>query len=190
VTQGDVTRLLGSADAGDPRALAQLYEAVYAELRQLARGQMRREGKASTLQPTVLVHEAYLRLAPAGTKWDNRAHFFSAAAESMRRILVDHARRRRSQKRGGDAERVTLSGLELPAEAADQEADVLEIDDAIARLALERPRLADLVKLRFFAGLSIEDAATALDISPATAKRDWAFARAWLKDQIATRREP
>jgi RNA polymerase sigma factor (TIGR02999 family) len=187
VTGGDVTRLLADAAGKDRQAFERLYAAVYAELRRLARAQMRREGRATTLQPTVLVHEVYLRLAPSGAQWQNRAHFFSAAAESMRRILVDHARRRRSQKRGGDAERVTLSGLDLPAATDGGEADVLEIDDALTQLAAERPRLADLVKLRFFAGLSIEDAAVALDISPATAKRDWAFARAWLKDRIATR---
>ncbi|MFO1425873.1 MAG: ECF-type sigma factor [Steroidobacteraceae bacterium] len=184
---GDLTRLLAAAGGNDRQALERLYEAVYGELRRLARAQMRREGRAITLQPTLLVNEAYLRLAPPGTAWQNRAHFFAAAAEAMRRILVDHARRRRAHKRGGDAERVTLAGLEVAAEAdgAAGETDVLAVDAALAALALEKPRLADLVKLRFFGGLSIEDAASALDISPATAKRDWAYARAWLKDRLA-----
>ena len=186
IKQGDVTRLLSAAGDGDREAFDRLYQAVYAELRRIAQSQMRREGRAHTLQPTALVNEAYLRLAPAGAEWDNRKHFFCAAAESMRRILVDHARRRLSQKRGAEAERVTLSGVDDT--AGDSEADVMEIDEALTRLATERPRLAELVTLRFFAGLSIEDAARALDISPATAKRDWTFARAWMKEQIGARR--
>jgi len=189
VAGGDVTRLLADAAGNDREALERLYEAVYAELRRLAGSQMRREGRAVTLQPTMLVNEAYLRLSPPGAAWQNRAHFFAAAAEAMRRILVDHARRRHSRKRGGGAEHVTLGSLDIPAagdgDAAAEEADVLAIDAALEALAAERPRLADLVKLRFFAGLSIEDAAAALDVSPATAKRDWTYARAWLKDRLA-----
>jgi RNA polymerase sigma factor (TIGR02999 family) len=186
MTREDVTRLLGAAGGGDRAALDRLYRAVYAELHRLARSQMRREGRAATLQPTALVNEAYLRLAPAADGWENRRHFFAAAAESMRRILVEHARKRLSQKRGAGAERVTLSGIDLPVEAAD--ADVLDVDAALTQLAAERSRLAELVTLRFFAGLGIEDAARALGVSPATAKRDWQFARAWIKDHIESRR--
>ena len=184
--KGDVTRLLSAAGDGDRKAFDRLYQAVYAELRRIAQAQMRQEGRGHTLQPTALVNEAYLRLAPAGADWHSRKQFFCAAAESMRRILVDHARRRLSQKRGAAAEKVTLSGVDAPAK--DGEADVMEIDEALTRLAAERPRLAELVTLRFFAGLSIEDTARALDISPATAKRDWAFARAWMKEQVGAGR--
>jgi RNA polymerase sigma factor (TIGR02999 family) len=188
---GDLTRLMADAGSNDRQALERLFEAVYGELRRLARAQMRREGRAITLQPTVLVNEAYLRLSPPGAAWQNRAHFFAAAAESMRRILVDHARRRRSQKRGGGAERVTLSSLDEPAAGGGaDEADVLAVDAALEALALDRPRLATLVKLRFFGGLSIEDAAAALEVSPATAKRDWNYARAWLKDRLAAPPDP
>jgi RNA polymerase sigma factor (TIGR02999 family) len=180
----DVTRLLQAAGGGDREALDRLYSAVYAELHRLAASRMRREGRAVTLQPTALVNEAWLRLAESRSGFDNRAHFFIAAAESMRRILVDAARARRAQKRGADYERVTLSGVDVP--AGSDEIGVLEIDEALERLRMERPRLADLVTLRFFGGLSIEDAAIALDVSPATAKRDWAYARAWLKEELGS----
>jgi len=149
---------------------------------------MRKEGAGHTLQPTALVNEAYMRLAPSGGGWENRRHFFSAAAEAMRRILVDHARKRMSRKRGVDFERVTLSGVDVAADTPG--VDVLLIDLALTELAAERPRLAELVTLRFFAGMSIEDAAKALDISPATAKRDWAFARAWLQERVEAVRDP
>ena len=184
--QGDLTLLLQAAGAGEEGAYARLFNAVYAELRQVARASMRRESPGHTLQPTALVHEAYLRLVPAGSGWENRRHFFGAAAEAMRRILVDHARRRGAEKRGGDLERVTLSGVDVP--AAGGEIDVLLIDAALTELAAERPRLAELVTLRYFAGMSIEDAARALEVSPATAKRDWTFARAWLADRVEARR--
>ena len=184
--QGDLTLLLQAAGTGDQAAHARLFDAVYAELRRVARASMRREASGHTLQPTALVNEAYLRLAAGAPGWENRRHFFAAAAEAMRRILVDHARRRGSQKRGGGLERVTLSGVDVPAGGAD--VDVLLIDAALTELAVERPRLAELVTLRYFAGMSIEDAARALEISPATAKRDWAFARAWLADRVEARR--
>jgi len=183
---GNVTRLLAAAGDGDRAAFDRLYAAVYGELRRMAAVQMRRERRAVTLQPTALVNEAWLRLADASAGFENRGHFFCAAAESMRRILVEYARRRRSQKRGAGMERVTLSGLDVPAGTDDLE--VLEIDEALTRLAAGQPRLAELVTLRFFAGLSIEDAAAALGISPATAKRDWAFARAWLIEEIGAKR--
>lgn len=186
MNQGDLTLLLQAAGAGDDGAYARLFNAVYAELRKVARASMRREASGHTLQPTALVNEAYLRLVPAGSGWENRRHFFGAAAEAMRRILVDHARRRGAQKRGAGLERVTLSGVDVP--AGDGGLDVLLIDVALTELAAERPRLAELVTLRYFAGMSIEDAASALGISPATAKRDWAFARAWLADRVEARR--
>jgi len=186
VSQGDITRLLEAAGRGDRLAFDRLYRAVYEELRRIAQANMRREAPGHTLQPTALVNEAYLRLTPQAGGWENRRHFFGAAASAMRRILVDHARRRLSQKRGAGAERVTLDGLDVAAE--EKELDVLLIDEALERLGAERPRLAELVSLRFFAGLSIEDAARALDLSPATAKRDWAFARAWLQDHIESHR--
>jgi RNA polymerase sigma factor (TIGR02999 family) len=150
----------------------------------MAQANMRRELRGHTLQPTALVNEAYMRLAPGGVAWDDRRHFFGAAAEAMRRILVDHARRRDAHKRGAEFERVTLSGAALDVPAGQDEIDILQLDDALNKLRAESARLADLINLRFFAGLSIEDAAQALQISPATAKRDWSFARAWLHQQI------
>lgn len=186
MSQGEITRLLEAAGSGDRLAFDRLYRAVYEELRRIAQASMRRESPGHTLQPTALVNEAYLRLTPQAGGWENRRHFFGAAASAMRRILVDHARRRLSQKRGAGAERVTLDGLDIAAE--EKELDVLLIDEALERLGAERPRLTELVSLRFFAGLSIEDAARALDLSPATAKRDWAFARAWLQEHIESRR--
>jgi RNA polymerase sigma factor (TIGR02999 family) len=185
--QKDLTLLLQAAGSGDRASYARLYEAVYAELHRVARASMRRESPGHTLQPTALVNEAYLRLAPGESGWENRRHFFSAAAEAMRRILVDHARQRLAQKRGAGAERVTLSGVDLP--AGSEGVDVLLIDDALIRLGALRPRLADLVTLRYFAGMSIEESAQALGISPATAKRDWTFARAWLQEHIESRND-
>lgn len=180
---GQITQLLAAAGSGDRRATERLYGFVYAELHRLARSNLRRERAGHTLQPTALVNEAYLRLAPGADPWQNRRHFFHAAARAMRQILVDHARRRDAAKRGGGAERVTLSdGLDVA--APEQEVDVLRLDAALDELAAEEPRLAELVTLRFFGGLSIEDAAAALDVSPATAKRDWAFARAWLRTRL------
>lgn len=186
MNQRELTLLLKAAGTGDRVALARLYEAVYAELRRVAQASLRREAAGHTLQPTALVNEAYLRLAPNQSGWENRRHFFAAAAEAMRRILVDHARRRNSGKRGGDFQRVTLSGADIPSD--DPEVDVLLIDQALTDLSAARPRLAELVTLRYFAGMNIEDAAAALGISPATAKRDWAYARAWLAERIESAR--
>jgi RNA polymerase sigma factor (TIGR02999 family) len=181
LTHGDLTLLLKAACSGDPQAHTRLYEAVYAELRRLARANFRRESPGHTLQPTALVNEAFLRLAPA-CSFENRRHFFGAAAEAMRRILVDHARQRGAGKRGGGLERVTLSGVDVAGD--DALVDVLAVDFALTELGASRPRLAELVSLRCFAGMSIEEAAQALDVSPATAKRDWAFARAWLAERL------
>jgi RNA polymerase sigma factor (TIGR02999 family) len=182
----DLTLLLKAAGSGDRASYARLYEAVYAELHRVARASMRRESPGHTLQPSALVNEAYLRLASGESGWENRRHFFAAAAEAMRRILVDHARQRLAQKRGAGAERVTLSGIDLP--AGTEGVDVLLIDDALNRLGALRPRLAELVTLRYFAGMSIQESADALGVSPATAKRDWAFARAWLEEHIDSRK--
>ena len=181
----DVTRLLEAAGSGDRSALDALYRSVYAELHRMAHARMLREQAGHTLQPTALVSEVYLRLAPSDSNWECRRHFFGAAAEAMRRILVDHARVRMANKRGAGQQRVTLTGAALEVPAGDEGVDVLAMDAALEQLRTESPRLADLVNLRFFAGLSIEDAARALQISPATAKRDWAFARAWLFKRIA-----
>ena len=181
MNHGDLTLLLKAACSGDPQAHSRLYEAVYAELRRLARANFRRESPGHTLQPTALVNEAFLRLAPA-CSFENRRHFFGAAAEAMRRILVDHARQRGAGKRGGGLERVTLSGVDVSRD--DALVDVLAVDSALTELGASRPRLAELVSLRCFAGMSIEEAAQALDVSQATAKRDWAFARAWLAERL------
>ena len=186
MTNGDVTRLLEAAGGGDRQALEQLYEQVYGELRKMANSGMRRERDGHTLQPTALVNEAFIRLNPGDSAWENRRHFFGAAAQAMRRILVDHARQKQAEKRGDGLERITLSDLDIGAPETDL--DVLAVNDALDRLAAEDPRLAEMVNLRFFAGMSIADTAQALDMSPATVKRDWVFARAWLYEQIEQHR--
>jgi RNA polymerase sigma factor (TIGR02999 family) len=188
LNQGDLTLLLQAVGRGDQGADARLYAAVYAELRRVAGANLRREAPGHTLQPTALVNEAYLRLAPDAA-WENRRHFFAAAAAAMRRILVDHARKRGAGKRGGGLERVTLSGIDV-ADSAAADIDVLTVDAALTELGASRPRMAELVSLRCFAGMSIEEAAEALDISRATAKRDWAFARAWLAERMGARSGP
>src|SRR5262245_56966131 len=174
----DVTRILSALDAGDPNAADQLLPLVYDELRKLAAAKLASEKPGQTLQATALVHEAYLRLVgpDAAQNWNGRGHFFAAAAEAMRRILIDSARRRRSQRRGGDAERRSLQELEAADPAADDE--LLALDDSLARLHQIDPPKAELVKLRYFAGLTIPEAAHALGISVTTANRYWAFARA------------
>lgn len=183
---GDVTLLLEAAGGGDAQALERLYEHVYGELRSMANSGMRRERNGHTLQPTALVNEAFMRLNPSTSAWQNRRHFFGAAAQAMRRILVDHARQKQAEKRGDGLQRVTLTDLEISAPEADL--DVLAVDDALDRLAAEEPRLAEMVSLRFFAGMSIADTAQALDLSPATVKRDWIYARAWLVEAIERER--
>src|SRR5207249_3298293 len=181
----DVTFLLDAAAAGDRKAAADLLPLVYDELRKLAAARMADEASGQTLQPTALVHEAYLRLVgPAdAARWDNRGHFFAAAAEAMRRILVDAARRKRTEKHGGRRQRVDLPDVPAEAEVADEK--LLALDAALTRLAAEDPVAARVVELRHFAGLSIEEAATALGLSRATAYRHWRYARAWLRDAIA-----
>jgi RNA polymerase sigma factor (TIGR02999 family) len=181
MSHDDLTRLLGAAGQ-DPRAAARLYESVYQELRLLARANMRREGPGHTLQPTALVNEAYLRLLPSGGKWASRGHYFGAAARAMRRILVDHARARRAAKRGDGRMRVTFSDIDVAIE--DPDVDVEALDEALERLRQVDPRLEQVVSLRYFAGMDIEQTAAALGISPATVKRDWTYARAWLHEQL------
>jgi RNA polymerase sigma factor (TIGR02999 family) len=178
----DVTRLLDAAAAGDRRAAAELLPLVYDELRALAAVRMAAEAADQTLQPTALVHEAYLRLV-GDQRFDHRGHFFAAAAEAMRRILVDAARRKRTPKHGGDHRRVELPDVAAEPEAADER--LLALDAALTRLAAEDPVAARVVELRHFAGLSIEDAAVALGISRATAYRHWTYARAWLKEAVS-----
>jgi len=165
--------------AGREEALNRLFPAVYAELRAAARAQLRRERSDHTLQATALVHEAYLRLlGGAYPSWNDRQHFFRAAAEAMRRILVEHARGRARVKRGGNPVRVTLTDV---ASLTQQDpADVLALDSVIRRLEEQDPTAADIVRLRFFAGLSVEETAAMLDVSERTVKREWAYARAWL----------
>jgi len=181
----DVTRLLDAAAAGDRKAAAELLPLVYDELRQLAAARMAAEAPGNTLQPTALVHEAYLRLVGRADdqRWDGRGHFFAAAAEAMRRILVDAARRKQRDKHGGDRDRVDLDAA-APA-ARDPRHDLVALDAALTRLAAEDPQAAKLVELRHFAGLSVAEAAEALGISPRTADRIWAFARAWLHRELA-----
>ncbi len=181
----DLTRLLDDAAAGAPHAAAELLPLVYDELRKLAAARMASESPDQTLQPTALVHEAYLRLVgPAdGLHWDGRSHFFAAAAEAMRRILVDSARRKRTQKHGGALKRVELR--DVPAEPEITHEWLLALDAALTRLAVEDPVAARVVELRHFAGLSIEDAAAALGLSRATAYRHWTYARAWLRDAVS-----
>jgi RNA polymerase sigma factor (TIGR02999 family) len=181
----DVTRLLDAASAGDRRAAADLLPLVYDELRKLAAARMAAETPDQTLQPTALVHEAYLRLIGPGDGvcWDNRGHFFAAAAEAMRRILVDAARRKKAEIHGGGLRRVDAATVEIIAHEVDD--DLVAIDVALDKLAALDPVKADLVKLRFFAGLTIEQAAEALGISSATAKRYWTYSRAWLYQQVS-----
>jgi RNA polymerase sigma factor (TIGR02999 family) len=178
----DVTRLLEAAAAGDRRAADDLLPVVYDELRKLAAARLAAEKPGQTLQPTALVHEAYLRLV-RDQAFDGRGHFFAAAAEAMRRILVDRARSRLSRKRGGDRGRADLDLEQLV--APQQSDDVLAVDEALRRLAAKDARKAKLVELRYFAGMTLDEAAAVLGISPATADRDWTFARAWLHRSLA-----
>jgi RNA polymerase sigma factor (TIGR02999 family) len=187
----DVTRILSAIDAGDPTAAADLLPLVYDELRKLAAHRIASERPGQTLQATALVHEAYLRLVDVdpikAQRWNGRGHFFAAAAEAMRRILVENARRKGRLKHGGGHERMELDDAQLPAAAdgIDSAIDLLALDEALTRLAQLDPTKAKLVDMRFFAGLTLEEAAAALGLSPATADRYWAFARAWLFRELA-----
>jgi RNA polymerase sigma-70 factor (ECF subfamily) len=181
----DVTTLLARWRKGSAEAEAQLMERVQGELRRLAAGYLRRERGGRTLQPTAVVNEAYIRLLPQrGVSWENRAHFFGIAAKMMRRVLVDHARRRHAAKRdAGPGEPVSISGVASPAREADP-VDVLALHDALSKLAELDARQSEIVEMRFFAGLTVEEIAEVLDISPATVKREWATAKLWLRRQM------
>jgi len=178
-----VTQILASIEQGDPRAAEQLLPLVYDELRKLAAARLAQERPGQTLQATALVHEAYLRLVgDDGPPWNSRGHFFAAAAEAMRRILVDRARRKAAAKRGGEFARIELDpDLALAPEVKE---DLIALDAALERLAAEYPVQAEVVKLRYFGGLSLPDAASALGLSERTAGRHWAFARAWLRRAV------
>jgi RNA polymerase sigma factor (TIGR02999 family) len=181
----DVTQILHAIAHGDPSAPDQLLPAVYDELRQLAAHRLAHQTPGQTLQPTALVHEAYLRLVgdPEGSDWDNRGHFFAAAAEAMRRILVDNARRKGRRKRGGGLTRRDLDAEQVTTPEIRE--DLLALDEALTKLAATNPQAAQLVQLRYFAGLSIPEAAQTLGVAPRTADRLWAFARVWLLREVS-----
>ncbi len=176
----DVTRILSAIDQGDPCAAEQLLPLVYEELRRLAAQRLAQEKPGQTLQATALVHEAYVRLVGTenGQEWDSRGHFFAAAAEAMRRILIDNARRKQTDKHGGTWIRHELLDAELAVDSSGS--DLFAVDEALSNLTVEAPEIARLVEMRFFAGLTLEEAAHCLGISSRTAYRNWAYARAWL----------
>jgi RNA polymerase sigma factor (TIGR02999 family) len=180
----EVTQILDAVAGGDRQAAAQLLPLVYAELRRLAAGLLADEAPGHTLQPTALVHEAYLRLVGVTDerRWDSRGHFFAAAAQAMRRILVDSARHKARVKHGGELQRVDLDVQDVPVRPPPEE--ILALDEALTRLAAEDPDVARLVDLHFFAGLPIEQAAEALGVSRATAYRQWSYAKGWLRCEI------
>jgi RNA polymerase sigma factor (TIGR02999 family) len=182
----DVSKILIAIESGDKRAAAELLPLVYDELRKLARSRLSSESPGQTLQATDLVHEVYRKLVDTDDgreeKWNSRGHFFGAAAEAMRRILIDHAREKSAQKRGGDRQRIEFDAIQHP--AAKQPKELLELDAALSQLEQRDPQKAEVVKLRFFAGLTTNQAASALGISPATADRYWSYARAWLKAEM------
>ncbi len=182
----DITRVIEAAQRGDPKAADELLPLVYHELRRLAAARMANEAAGHTLQPTALVHEAWLRLVGSDNpKFAGRAHFFAAAAEAMRRILIDRARRKRAQRHGGGQVRVDIQQIDLASPEADDQ--LLAVNDALDKLAAQDPVEAELVKLRYFVGLTVEDAAGLLDISPRTARNYWAHARTWLYHEITVR---
>jgi len=188
----DVTRILNSIDSGDPKAAEELLPLVYEELRRLAAAKMARENPGQTLQPTALVHEAWLRLLgpdKAPQSWEGRNHFFGAAAEAMRRILVDNARRKHRLKRGSGQRATGLEGLrELPIQVETDEENLLLVDEALERFAACDPQKAEVAKLRYFAGLNHAEVAGVLNLSEKTVKRYWRYAKAWLSDAITRRR--
>jgi RNA polymerase sigma factor (TIGR02999 family) len=183
---GEVTRLLERASAGDADARATLFDVLYRELRRLAESAMRAERVNHTLQPTALVHEAFLRLAGDQGRFESRAHFLGVAAHAMRRVLVDHARGRNAQKRGRGATLVTVHDLDdLPQPAASEDLDLVVLDDALSRLTVLDARQGQIVELRFFGGLSVEETAAVVGVSERTIKREWQLSRAWLRREIA-----
>jgi RNA polymerase sigma factor (TIGR02999 family) len=177
----DITRILNSIEQGDPKAAGELLPLVYNELRRLAAQRMAREAAGQTLQPTALVHEAWLRLSGSDgqAQFQNRAHFFGAAAEAMRRILIERARRRQAAKRGSGQSPLDLDELEIPSPATEDD-QLLAVNEALEKFAVVDARKAELVKLRYFVGMNFEETAAALGIAVPTAKQWWAFARAWL----------
>jgi RNA polymerase sigma factor (TIGR02999 family) len=185
----EVTRILSAIERGDPHAAGELLPLVYEELRKLAAQKMARERPGQTLQATALVHEAYLRLVDLerAQHWNSRGHFFAAAAEAMRRILIDQARQKGSQRRGGARDRRQLRDDDLIAAPLNEE--LLDLDEALAKLAADDPQAAELVKLRIFAGMTVEEIAEVQGTSPRTVKRDWAYARAWLGRELAADHE-
>ena len=184
----DVTRILESIEHGDPKAADELLPLVYGELRKLAASKMAGETPNQTLQPTALVHEAWMRLVgETNPKFDGRAHFFAAAAEAMRRILIDNARRKKALRHGGDQQRVELEGVEVAAPGGDDE--LLAVNEALDKLAAQNKVEAELVKLRYFVGMTLEEAAQVLNISARTADTYWAHARAWLYREIKAQRQ-
>lgn len=187
----DLTRIINAIESGDTRAAEDLLPIVYEELRKLATRRIAREAPGQTLQATALVHEAYLRLIgrDGDTKpgWQGRGHFFAAAAEAMRRILIDRAREKHAIKRGGGGQKLTLESLDLAIDAVPEE--IVDLDAALTKLAAEDATKAELVKLRFFAGLTLKESARFLGISPTTADRYWAYARAWLYHDMTRGRD-
>ena len=184
-SMSDVTHILAAVERGEPHAAEELLPLVYKELRRLAAQRLAKEKSGQTLQPTALVHEAYLRLVGGGREqdWDSRGHFFAAAAESMRRILVEAARRKRAHRRGGtQLRRDLLEGDLVTAPISDE---LLDLDEALSDFAAIDPQAAELVKLRIFAGVTVDEAAQFLSVSPRTAKRTWAYARAWLGRRLS-----
>src|SRR5262245_39752349 len=186
----DVTRILSQIEQGDPQATERLLPLVYDELRKLAAVRMAQEKPGQTMQATALVHEAYLRLvgSDVASQWNGRGHFFAAAAEAMRRILVESARRKKRVKHGGEQKRVDL--LESDLTTAAQPDEILALDEALTRLTAEDPEAAQVVHLHFFVGLPIEDVAETLGVSRATAYRQWSYARAWLRNAIGEGESP
>jgi RNA polymerase sigma factor (TIGR02999 family) len=186
IVVSDVTQILSAIEAGDPSAAGQLLPLVYDELRRLAAARMAEEKPGQTLQATALVHDAYIRLVDANRvqRWDSRGHFFAAAAEAMRRILVEKARRKRRIRHGGDRERRDLDDNEPAIVAAVDETDLLALNEALDHLEAESPRRARLVKLRYFAGLALPEVARMLGISQSTSEADWTYAKAWLKREM------
>jgi RNA polymerase sigma factor (TIGR02999 family) len=189
VLMSEVTRILSAIEHGDPLAADQLLPLVYDELRRLAAQKLAQEKPGQTLQATALVHEAYMRLVGSGEagvgggqRWDSQGHFFAAAAEAMRRILVDRARKKRSAKRGGGRKRLDIDSIDLATQATPEQ--LLAVNDALAKLAGEDPMAARLVELRYFAGLTVDEAGQALGVSTATAYRHWKYARAWLHSEL------
>ncbi len=185
VKSQELTQILGKIREGDEDAAERLLPLIYNELRRLARGKMGKEKPGQTLQATALVHEAYLRLVgDSSTQFENRAHFFAAAAEAMRRILIERARRRNRWKRGGGWQRQPLEGIELANDPSPEPVDLIALDEALKELESYDSRMGQIVKLRYFAGLSVEETAKVLDINVRTVKRDWADAKIWLKAQM------